>query len=126
MDKSLDLLHTFELPVVHEATQDLISRNAEHLIKYIYDHKDQIPYNNKTVRVGLVLKTLLKSKDTSIDHISTQVVAPAISDLSELITAAPTTVEKRILTDELKYLEQCTLLDELISLNTTQHVMISD
>jgi hypothetical protein len=112
-----DYSHTFELPEVNDACGLLISENAELLIDYIYNHTDRPPYDNPTVRVGLVLKTLLRSgSDTA--KVSASSIEQATADLTELLAHSNNVVERKIYTDELKFLRSCTMLDDLISLNT--------
>ncbi len=109
--------HTFELDDVNNASVQLISDNAESLINYIYDNTEKEPYNDPLTRVGLVLKTLLKSGGESVT-IKASVIEPATDDLQNLITGCENLVQQKIYTDELKFLRSCTLLDDLISLNT--------
>ena len=109
--------HTFELDDVNNASVQLISDNAESLINYIYDNTDKEPYNDPLTRVGLVLKTLLKSGGESVT-VKANVIEPATDDLQNLITGCENLVQQKIYTDELKFLRSCTLLDDLISLNT--------
>lgn len=111
--------HTFELASVQRACLDLISQNAEHLIRHIYKNSTLPPYNDKTIRVGLALKTLLRSSDSSDTVIvGSDVIDPVIEDLSDLIRTAASPLERRILIDEMTFLERCTQLEELMSLNT--------
>ena len=110
---------TFELPEVKDACGELISRNAEVLIKDIYDNVDCAPFNNKRVRVGTVLKILLRSGDQTA-AVNADVIEPATEDLSELIRESRNPEQKHIYVEELKFLRRCTLLDDLISLNTVQ------
>ncbi len=113
------LEHTFELESVQKACLDLISQNAEHLIRHIYSHVTEAPYDDSRIRVGLALKTLLRSTDSCETVIvNSDVINPVIHDLTELITKASSSVERRMLTDELTFLERCTQLEELVSLNT--------
>ena len=109
--------HTFELDDVNNASVQLISDNAESLINYIYDNTEKEPYNDPLTRIGLVLKTLLKSGGESVT-IKANVIEPATDDLQNLITGCENLVQQKIYTDELKFLRSCTLLDDLISLNT--------
>jgi hypothetical protein len=113
------LCHSFDLKSVQSASLDLISKNAEHLIRYIYSHKDEEPYTDSRVRVGLVLKTLFRSADSestvTVDH---EVIAPALDDLTRLLARTVSKEQKQIYMDELTFLERCTQLEELITLNT--------
>lgn len=116
---STRLCHSFDLKSVQSASLDLISRNAEYLIKSIYEHKTEEPYTDPRVRVGLVLKTLFRASDSStaviVDH---QVISPALEDLSRLLARATSKEEKQLYMDELTFLERCTQLEELVTLNT--------
>jgi len=112
-----DYSHTFELPEVNEACGQLISENAELLIGFIYQNVDRAPYDSETVRVGLVLKTLLRPGDDNV-RVNAKVIEPVLVDLKTLINGANDSLEKKIYTDELRFLQGCTLLDDLISLNT--------
>jgi len=109
--------HSFELPEVNDACALLISENAEVLIDYIYQNTEREPYNNPVVRVGLVIKTLLRSGNDVVT-VNASIIEPATKDLTDLISASSNPVERKIYTDELKFLRRCTLLDDLISLNT--------
>ena len=113
------LVHTFELESVQSACLDLIAQNAEHLIGHIYSHIGQAPYNDQRIRVGLALKTLLRSTDSGDTVIvNSEVLNPVIHDLTELLSKSSSSLERRMLTDELTFLERCTQLEELVSLNT--------
>ena len=117
LTESKEYSHTFELDNVQYACMHLISENAEFLINYIYDSTDREPYNDPVTRVGLVLKTLLKSGGDSVT-VRSDVIEPATEDLQNLITSCDDLVKQKIYADELKFLRSCTLLDDLISLNT--------
>lgn len=112
-----DYSHTFALDDVDEACAQLVSDNAELLIEYIYQNTDRAPYNNPITRIGLVLRTLLRSGNEAVT-VNSSTIEPATHDLIELIAKATNPVERKIYTDELKFLRGCTLLDDLISLNT--------
>lgn len=111
------LSHTFALQIVNDATQDLISHNAEHLIRYIYSNREKSPYTDRIVRVGLALKTLLKSNDVT-PCVSAATMLPAIEDLHCMMAETKDKVHKTVLAQELQFMQSCTLLDDLISLNT--------
>jgi hypothetical protein len=111
------LTHSFELPEVKEATLKLITDNAEHLINYIYANTSNEPYHKSTVRVGLVIKTLLKTDSTN-NPIKSTTIEPAINDLLALIGE---TKDQRVIAvyqEELRFLKSCTILDDMITLNT--------
>lgn len=111
--------HTFKLPEVTEACVGLISENAEHLINFIYQHADRSPYDDAKVRVGLAIKIILKPCEDTEVVLEPTVLEPVMQDLEELIRTADTQTERRIYTDELRYIRDCTIRDDLISLNTT-------
>lgn len=111
------MTHTFELESVNNACSQLISDNAQHLIRYIYSHQQDYPYNDPKTRVGLVLKTLLKTGN-EVATVKSDAIEPAIKDLTKLINESPSQSERNVYTDELKFLGSCTILDDLISLNT--------
>ena len=111
---TLTLTHTFELPEVKEATLKLITDNAPHLINYIYNNRHISPYNNPQVRIGLVMKTLLKT-ETNTDS---SIIEPAINDLVALISETKDPRIANVYTEELRFLRSCTILDDMITLNT--------
>ena len=111
------LTHSFELPEVKEATLKLITDNAEHLINYIYNNKAIQPYNKGNVRVGLVIKTLLKT-DSNISPIKSATIEPAINDLLALISETKDPRVIAVYQEELRFLKSCTILDDMITLNT--------
>ncbi len=116
-DANAVLTHSFELPEVKEATLKLITDNAEHLINYIYSNKSIHPYNKSNVRVGLVIKTLLKT-DSNISPIKSASIEPAINDLLELISETKNPRVIAVYQEELRFLKSCTILDDMITLNT--------
>jgi hypothetical protein len=110
-------MNTFNLAEVNNATDMLIGQNAEYLINYIYEHQKIEPYVNPVIRIGLALKILLKSnKEFTITTLS-----PTIDDLTLLINSSPDSELRKTYIDELKYVQSCTLNDDLISLNTTKN-----
>ena len=111
------LTHSFELPEVKEATLKLITDNAEHLINYIYINKAIQPYNKSNVRVGLVIKTLLKT-DSNTSPIKSATIEPAINDLLALISETKDPRVIAVYQEELRFLKSCTILDDMITLNT--------
>ena len=115
-----ELAQTFELTEVKQAIQQLISDNAEYLIHYIYSHTDQAPYDDARVRVGLVLKILLRSGNVT-NNVSSDVVDPAIDDLQSLMTAERNPEQRRTYSDEIRFLKHCTILDDMITLNTQRN-----
>jgi len=107
--------NTFNLVQVALATEELIGHNAEYLISYINEHKTEAPYTDALTRIGLVLKILLKLKANP--GLPMKVLSPTIEDLTTLINTSADTARK-VYRDELKYIQSCTLNDDLISLNT--------
>jgi hypothetical protein len=112
----MSLTHSFELPEVKDATMCLISDNAEHLIRYIYSNKEQKPYNTPLVRIGLVLKTLLKTNGNQA--VKGDVIEPAINDLIDVIALTKDPMLTDVYQEELRFLKSCTILDDMITLNT--------
>ena len=108
-------MNTFNLKQVNEATEELIGQNAEYLIKYIYDNKELTPYKDPIVRIGLSLKTLLKANC----EIPLATISPVIDDLSELINKTSDVLLRKTYLEELKFVQSCSINDDLISLNTT-------
>jgi hypothetical protein len=107
--------HTFKLPGVQQATEALITENADHLISYIYKKQSVAPFNEPTIRVGLSIKTVLKAKDGSINAVT---LLPVIEDLRILLAAAEDPAQREIYQMEIKFLYKCMQLDDLISLNS--------
>lgn len=106
---------TFERDDVKSATLQLIAENAKHLIQHVYDHTDT--YSDPVVRVGLVLKILLKSgKETQT--VDAEVIEPAMEDLTQLINNTEDVSQKSIYSEELRFLKHCTFYNDLITLNT--------
>ena len=120
----MSLTHSFELPEVKDATMRLISDNAEHLIRYIYSNKTAEPYTNPLVRVGLVLKTLLKT--TGSQAMKGEIIEPAINDLINLISSTKDPRLTDVYQEELRFLKSCTILDDMITLNTRGGALPSD
>ncbi len=114
---SLSLSHTFEMPEVKEATLTLISDNSNHLINYIYKNKSKAPYNIATTRVGLVMKTLLKTDSTS-QLVTAATLEPVMEDLNILIKDSKDARIAEVYKEELRFLRSCTILDDMITLNT--------
>jgi hypothetical protein len=110
----MSLTHTFELPEVKEATMKLIADNSTHLINYVYQHRTESPYDSALVRVGLVMKTLLKT-DKTVSH---EIIEPAVNDLLTIISETLDFRLKEVYTEELRFLKSCCILDDMITLNT--------
>ena len=119
--KYMSLNHTFELLEVKEATLTLISENAKHLINYIYDNKERKPYNIPNIRIGLVMKTLLKTDSTSYS-VSAETLEPVIEDLLFLISDCKDNGMVEVYRDELRFLRSCCILDDMITLNTPSKI----
>jgi len=86
------------------------------LIGYIYAHKEEAPFNEPIVRVGLSMKTVLKAADGSVNSVA---LLPVIEDLRALLDGAANDRESEIYQMEIKFLYKCMQLDDLISLNTS-------
>uniref|UniRef100_A0A6C0J7J9 Uncharacterized protein n=1 Tax=viral metagenome TaxID=1070528 RepID=A0A6C0J7J9_9ZZZZ len=108
---------TFEGDSIKEATQTLILDNAEHLIKFIYEHKDHHPYDKPEVRVGLVLKTLMGA-NTETKPINGDIVEAVIEELTILRNTTKDTIQCNIYDEELRYLKFCTIHSDMVTLNT--------
>jgi hypothetical protein len=110
----MSLTHSFELSEVKEATMKLIADNADHLIGYIYANKTRAPYDTPLVRVGLVMKTLLKTDNT----VKSETIDPVVNDLLGLIAEAKDPRLREVYQEELRFLNSCSILDDMITLNT--------
>ena len=113
--------HSTDVKGMDTAGFDLIVQNAVVLIKYIYQHTDISPYDNPEIRVGLVIKILLKS-NTNYDS---DLLVPVIEDVEkmmenkEYLQKTGNEVEKHIaLSKELSLLNKFQELDDTLSLNT--------
>jgi len=116
------------VPGINHASFDLILRNAEHLINYIYQNKDSVPYNKPEVRVGLVIKILIKSDDISY---SSDLLQPVINDLEQLFdddeyinTFDDPVQKKRALSQELSLINRFIELDETMTLNSLNYLPV--
>lgn len=116
-----DTYYTTELSSVKDATADLIAKNAEYLIQYVYDHRNTIPYNHAEIRIGLVIKTLLKASG----HFSSVLMTPVVDDIMDLVhdtvylkTFPLPDKRKQALMNELTFINKYIQLDDLVSLNT--------
>ena len=107
-------IHSTTVQGIANAGFDLIVRNAEHLIGYIYDHVNTAPYSNTEIRVGLVVKILLKSNETY----GKDLLQPVIDDIEELMSSSNPERHKG-LSMELSLVNKFIELDDSISLNTT-------
>jgi hypothetical protein len=122
-DSLREASYTVELENVKNATADLVANNAELLIRYIYDHKEQVPYETAEVRVGLVMKTLLKATGTYSSELMNQVIddiKDLLNDRKYLQTFSSPSERKAALNYELSFINKYIQLDDLISLNTVK------
>lgn len=109
--------HTFELSTIKQATVELLSQNAEHLIGYIYENKITAPFNDAVTRVGLTLKVLLRGEHDT-NTVSKECLEPAIEDLETLLSDTSITRSQRdVYEKELRFLNHCTMLDDIVTLN---------
>ena len=113
--QSGDALHSTSTKGIESAGFDLIVQNAEHLIEYIYSHTDTAPYSNVEIRVGLVVKILIKSNR----NYSQDLLKPVINDIEELLSLNIDNPKRHEgLSMELQLLNKFQELDDSISLNT--------
>ena len=121
--------YSTEVKNIDRASFDLIVQNAETLIKYIYNHKQTDPYNRPEIRVGLVIKILLKSNE----NYGSELIQPVIEDIEmmmedkEYLASYDDSEERHLsLSKELSLLNKFKELDDTISLNTTvRHEVVS-
>lgn len=110
---------------INSASSVLIVENAEHLIRFIYSNTERLPYNKKDVRIGLVIKILVKSNS----NYPADVLQPVVDDIQSLLsdskylkTFANPGERKDALGKELSLVNKFIELDDTISLNTTKHL----
>jgi hypothetical protein len=103
-----------ELPVINKAVENLMSDNSEHLISWIYQNDTIVPYNDPRIRVGLSLKILIKCTEGTVAPV--HLMEKIIQDIVNLLTIA-NPQERSVLIEELRLVQKCTELDDLISLN---------
>ena len=111
-------IHSTMVKGIGNAGFDLIVRNAEHLIKYIYNHVNTAPYSSPEIRVGLVVKILLRSNETYCKDL----LQPVIDDISTLMSQSSSSSNPerhKGLSMELSLVNKFIELDDSISLNTT-------
>lgn len=120
-------LYSTEIDGIGKAAFQLVVDNASHLIKYIYDNKNTKPYSDPEIRVGLVIKILIKS-DTSY---ATGLLKPVIDDLEYLLSDREylqkfkdPVAKREALSKELSLLNRFLELDETMSLNTLHQLPV--
>jgi hypothetical protein len=118
----MSLQHSTQVKGIESAGFDLIVQNAEHLIGYIYNHTNTRPYSDPEIRLGLVVKILLKSNT----NYSRDLLQPVIDDIETLMSETEDPVRHTGLSMELSLLSKFLELDDSISLNTVQHNSVSD
>jgi hypothetical protein len=109
---------TFERPDVKIAARNLMKNMAPTLIKSIYRNKEE--YNEPVVRVGLVLKVLLKL-DLEKNPLDSDILEPVIDDLRQVIKNTQDEFQKNIYEDELRYLKCCIIHSDMVTLNALKH-----
>ncbi len=110
-------IHSTSIKGIESAGFDLVVQNAEHLINYIYTHTDNAPYSNAEIRVGLVVKILIKSNR----NYPQDLLQPVINDIEELLTENIDNPDRHEgLSMELQLLNKFKELDDSISLNSIQ------
>jgi len=78
--------HTINLDKVQQASLFLISQHADTLIKYIYAHADESPFDDAETRVGVSEKVLIRLLEYRDDAtLDTETLTPVISDLKNMI-----------------------------------------
>lgn len=104
---------TFERQDVKDASNTLITENAEYLIKYIYSNAQKSPYNDPVIRVGMVIRIIFKVS-SSLDA---DVLEPVITDLEYLVKNERNPVQRKIYSEELDFVQHYTIKCDLITLN---------
>ena len=112
---------------INDASFNWNVSNAEHLIAYIYSNKDEQPYNNPEIRIGLVIKILIKSNQ----NYSSDILQPVVDDLENLVNDTDylnsfddPISKKEALSKELSLINKYMELDETISLNTLHYLPV--
>lgn len=114
--------YSTEYPGINQAAFDLIVHNAQTLLTYIYAHRDQKPYDQAEIRIGLAIKILIKSDRDSYDS---QLLEPIIEDLENLLADkaylaqfSNPKLKHEYLSKQLVLISKFKQLDDTISLNT--------
>ena len=108
---------------IKDASFDLIVLNAEHLISSIYANRMHPPYNRREIRVGLVIKILLRSTR----NYSGELLQPVIDDLENMLSDENYIkknggqMKRSAISKELSLLRRFVECDDAISLNTLQN-----
>lgn len=110
---------------IREAGFDLMVQNAEHLIKFIYQNTDKSPYDNPEVRIGLVIKILIRSNT----NYTADLLQPVVDDMQNLLSDQDylckfddPSERRNALSKELTLINKFMELDETISLNTLHYL----
>ena len=113
-----------EVPGLDAASNTLIVSNADKLIMFIYENKTKLEYSDPEIRVGLVLKILLKANN----YFEIDLLRPVIQDIEYLYTnesylrlfSSPEE-RKKCLSKELILVNKYIELSETISLNRSTY-----
>ena len=110
---------------IREAGFDLMVQNAEHLIKFIYQNTDKSPYDSPEVRIGLVIKILIRSNT----NYTADLLQPVVDDMQNLLSDQDylckfddPSERRNALSKELTLINKFMELDETISLNTLHYL----
>ena len=119
--------YSTDIDGINEASFRLILDNAEHLIRYIYEHANSRPYDDAEISVGLAIKILIKSNETY----SSELLQPIVDDLEDLINDNEyldnfddPISKKEALCKQLSLINKFMELDETISLNTLYYLPV--
>lgn len=105
-----------------DATLKLIEENADHLIDYLYDSRNQNSlFGNPEIRIGLAIKIIHKLVPPIDDYI----LQPIINDINMLMKSpdyleSTGDSERRLkcLEEELEFVQRYVNFDDTITLNT--------
>lgn len=116
-------IYSVDSEAIEQASYDLVIRSSEYLIKCIYENQDI--YDRPEVRVGLVVKILVKSNN----NYSADLLHPVISDIETMLndldylsTFEEPENRKMGLYKERTLINKFIEYDETISLNTLHQV----
>lgn len=120
-------IYSIDVSGIKDATAMLIDDNAETLIRSIYLNSAREPYDKPDVRVGLVVKILIKSSR----HYSADLLRPVVEDIEQLLvdddylyTFKNPAARKEGLSKELSLVNKFIELDDTLSLNTLNLNMV--
>jgi hypothetical protein len=130
-NKNIMSYYSTDVEGIDNASSLLIVENAAHLITYIYNNTNNETYKKRDVRVGLVIKILVKVKSNS--NFPASVLQPVVDDIQALmadhhyLASFKNPSDRRCaLVKELSLINKFIELDDTISLNTTKHMNAPD